>query len=186
MRSKPIKLVLFYLFLGMLAGACSNEDAPMIHEDHETITQGVAVLHPVGNSGVTGIVTFTLSGNTVNIDARVLGLTPGDHGFHIHEYGDCTAMDATSAGGHFNPGGSEHGAPSDANRHVGDLGNISANDEGLGTYEAQDSHIAFSGQSSIIGRAVIVHAGTDDLTSQPTGAAGSRVACGVIGIAQGE
>ena len=166
-------------------GACSTEEAPMMHEDHETITRGVAVLHPVGNSGVSGIVTFTQTGNSVDIDARILGLTPGDHGFHIHEFGDCAALDATSAGGHFNPGGHEHGAPSDSVRHVGDLGNITADDAGLGTYEALDSFISFSGPNSIIGRAVIVHAGADDLTSQPTGAAGGRIACGVIGIAQG-
>jgi Cu-Zn family superoxide dismutase len=102
----------------------------------------------------------------------------------VHELGDCTAPDGTSAGGHFNPEGMPHGAPADAQRHVGDLGNLTADDSGMAHYERTDDVIALSGDHSIVGRGIIVHAGADDLTSQPTGAAGARVACGVIGIAE--
>ena len=114
------------------------------------------------------------------------GLSPGDHGFHVHEYGDCSAPDGTSAGGHFNPDGQPHGAPTDTERHVGDLGNISADGMGMAHLEWTDTFLSFSGPHSIVGRGVIVHAGADDLTSQPTGNAGARVACGVIGIARGD
>jgi Cu-Zn family superoxide dismutase len=131
-------------------------------------------------------VTFTRGQNGISIVADVEGLSPGQHGFHIHEFGDCTAPDGTSAGGHFNPEGNPHGAPSDTERHVGDLGNLSADDAGMGHYERTDSHITFQGPHSIIGRGIIVHAGEDDLTTQPTGDAGPRVACGVIGVAQEE
>ena len=98
--------------------------------------------------------------------------------------GDCSAADGTSTGGHFNPENKNHGGPTDAERHVGDMGNIEAAADGTAHLELSDSLLAFSGKHSIIGRAIIVHAGEDDLTSQPTGAAGARVACGVIGIAK--
>jgi Cu-Zn family superoxide dismutase len=130
------------------------------------------------------MVAFTKMENGIQVVAHVEGLTPGDHGFHIHEYGDCSAPDATSAGGHFAPLGKPHGAPTSTDRHVGDLGNITAGEDGAAHLEWLDTHLAFSGPQSILGRAVIVHADPDDLTSQPTGNAGGRVACGVIGIAK--
>lgn len=98
-------------------------------------------------------------------------------------YGDCSAPDGTSAGGHYNPFGAEHGASTDTNRHVGDLGNIVANQDSVAHYEWTDPMLELNGAFSIIGRAVVVHADEDDLESQPTGNAGARVACGVIGIA---
>ena len=92
--------------------------------------------------------------------------------------------DAASAGGHFNPDNKKHGAPTDEERHVGDLGNLEADENGVAHYERTDTVIAFFGPHSVIGRAIIVHAGEDDFTSQPTGNAGTRLACGVIGIAE--
>ena len=148
------------------------------------LTKAVCVLHPTEGNEVTGTVTFTQSGAGVLIVADVEGLTPGKHGFHVHQYGDCSSLDATSAGGHFNPDDQQHGAPDGEMRHVGDLGNLEADQNGRATYERVDSSISLSGEHSIIGRAIIVHAGEDDLTSQPTGDAGARVACGVIGIGQ--
>ncbi|MBD3377545.1 superoxide dismutase family protein [candidate division KSB1 bacterium] len=148
------------------------------------VTDAIAVLHPTEGNNAHGTVTFERGENGIVVCGLIEGLTPGKHGFHIHEYGDCSAADATTAGGHYNPEGVEHGARTDEVRHVGDLGNIEANEEGMATFEFTDAHLALDGPHSILGRAVVVHANEDDLTSQPTGAAGPRVACGVIGIAE--
>jgi len=144
--------------------------------------RAVAELSPATNSGVKGTVTFTQQGNTTRVTATVTGLTPGRHGFHIHEKGDCSAPDASSAGGHFNPHSMNHGGPEAAIRHVGDFGNIEADDSGKASYSKSFSNLTFDGPASIIGRAVIIHANPDDLTTQPTGNAGGRVACGVINL----
>ena len=149
----------------------------------EAPQKAVAVLHGVGNSHVHGVITFTQKDGYVEVTGEVLGLAPGQHGFHVHEYGDCSALDAGSAGAHFNPDKKPHGGPDDASRHVGDLGNITADDTGKATISLKDKLIALSGEHSIIGRAVIVHADKDDFKSQPGGNAGERLACGVIGIA---
>jgi len=148
------------------------------------ITRAVAVLHPTQGNDVTGTVTFTQLDNGVKVEAQLKGLSPGKHGFHIHEYGDCSAADGTSAGGHYNPTGQPHAGPDQAKRHMGDLGNVEADGSGNASYDRLDSHLKLKGPDTIIGRGVIVHAGADDLTSQPSGAAGPRVACGVIGVAK--
>lgn len=148
------------------------------------ITKAIAVLHGTKGNNVAGTVTFIKEGKQIKVIADITGLKPGKHGFHIHQYGDCSADDATSAGGHFNPDNTRHGAPGDSVRHVGDLGNIEADKNGDAHFEWSDDLLGFSGPHSIIGRGVIVHAGEDDLTSQPSGNAGPRVACGVIGIAK--
>jgi Cu-Zn family superoxide dismutase len=150
----------------------------------EEITKAVAVLHPTAGSKVHGMVTFTQTGTSVRVVADLEGLTPGKHGFHIHQYGDCSAADGSSAGGHFNPDNVAHGALNGEPSHVGDLGNIEADKSGKAHLELTDTQMTFSGPHSIVGRGVIVHAGEDDMKSQPTGNAGGRVACGVIGIAK--
>jgi Cu-Zn family superoxide dismutase len=150
----------------------------------QKISKAVCVLHPTGGNDVKGLVTFTKMENGIAIEGKINGLSPGKHGFHVHEYGDCSAPDATSAGGHFNPEDKKHGAPTDKARHVGDLGNIQANEEGKAKIMMTDTVIAFHGDHSIIGKAIVVHAKADDLSSQPTGNAGARVACGVIGVAK--
>lgn len=147
------------------------------------ITKAMCVLHPTAGDSASGTVTFTRTGNGIKVKVNMTGLTPGKHGFHVHQWGDCSVDDGTSAGGHFNPENKKHGAPGDTERHVGDLGNIEADDMGNVNFTMTDTVISFEGRHSIIGRGIIVHAGEDDLTSQPTGAAGARVACGVIGIA---
>lgn len=161
-------------------------EAPTEAEQMEPVTRAVAVLHPTEGSVVSGVARFIQSPAGIRVIVDVEGLSPGRHGFHVHQLGDCSAPDGTSAGGHFNPDDMPHGAPTDTERHVGDLGNLSADGTGKAHFEWTDTFLSFSGAHSILGRGVIVHAGADDLTSQPTGAAGARVACGVIGIAQGE
>lgn len=129
---------------------------------------------------VHGTVLFQEVEGGVEIIAKISGLTPGKHGFHIHEKGDCSAADFTSAGGHFNPTNEAHGAP-DANvRHAGDLGNLIADEEGVAYYHKVDTRIHLNGKDSIVGRGLIVHSQEDDFTTQPTGNAGGRVACAVI------
>lgn len=144
----------------------------------------VAQLYPTEGYDASGIVLFIQEGNAVRIVAEIENLSPGEHGFHIHQFGDCTAVDATSAGGHYAPYGNPHGAPWSAERHVGDLGNVVADEDGAVSMERVDEVLRLSGPHSIIGRAVVVHAQADDYVTQPSGAAGARVACGVIGLAE--
>lgn len=157
--------------------------APAQAAGDQPVTKAIAVLSPVSGSKVTGVVTFTAVENGIKVVADVEGLTPGNHGFHVHQYGDCSAPTGDSAGGHFNPEGEPHGGPTSKERHAGDLGNITADKDGKAHLEWTDHIISFEGRDSIIGRGLIVHAMPDDLMSQPAGNAGQRVACGVIGIA---
>lgn len=182
-----IFILLVAFFLIFLTGINCQREEPLEEvipvEKGREIAEAVAVLHPTEGNNVHGMVTFTKVTDGIRIIADVEGLSPGKHGFHIHEYGDCSAPDGTSAGGHFNPEDMPHGAPTDMERHVGDLGNLVADEEGRAHYERTDALISFTGTHSIIGLAVIVHAGEDDFFSQPSGNAGPRVACGIIGVA---
>ncbi len=177
------KLLPLGIVLLLLLG-CTQKKEEETKVEKSNITKAVCVLHPTEGSEVTGVVTFTKTNGGIKIVADVEGLTPGKHGFHIHQYGDCSGADGKTAGGHFNPEGVNHGAPDAEVRHVGDLGNLIADENGKAHYERTDTYITFSGPHSIIGRGIIIHASEDDLTSQPTGAAGSRLACGVIGISK--
>lgn len=150
-------------------------------ETAPTPRRAVATLMSLGRSGVSGRVTFTQVDGGVQVSAVINRLQPGLHGFHLHEIGQCQDEGA-AAGGHYNPNGSPHGAPdaSAGQRHVGDLGNLEASASGMAKYSRVDNVMTFDGPNSILGRAVIIHAGADDLTSQPSGNAGARVACGII------
>jgi Cu-Zn family superoxide dismutase len=140
----------------------------------------VAKLAPTKDSTARGEVTFTQETGGVHVVGSFSGLAMGEHGFHVHEKGDCSAPDGTSAGGHFNPATKPHGAREAADRHVGDLGNFKADPYGLGRVDFVDPQLALSGANSILQRAVIIHEKPDDFTTQPTGNAGARLACGVI------
>ena len=140
----------------------------------------MAILKPTTGNTATGSVSFTKQSDGILIKAEISGLTPGSHGFHIHDKGDCSSGDGKSAGGHLNPNSVDHSGPEQTVRHVGDLGNIIADEKGNATYQRLDKVISFTGNNTIVGKGFIVHAGTDDMKTQPTGAAGARVACGVI------
>ncbi|XP_074582284.1 superoxide dismutase [Cu-Zn], chloroplastic-like [Curcuma longa] len=150
------------------------------------VKKAVAVLK--GTSNVEGVVTLVQEddGPTI-VNVRVTGLTPGLHGFHLHEYGD-TTNGCISTGAHFNPNKMTHGAPEDEIRHAGDLGNIVADFEGVAEATIVDKQIPLSGPNSVVGRAFVVHELEDDLgkggheLSLTTGNAGGRLACGVVGL----
>jgi superoxide dismutase, Cu-Zn family len=146
------------------------------------VSHAIAVLQPTKDSKVSGTVTFDQAEGGVKVVAKIDGLTKGPHGFHIHEFGDASSPDGAAAGAHFNPTKADHGAPTSGKRHVGDLGNIEADDSGHASLEVVDPMLSFTGPNSILGRGVVVHAKADDLKTQPSGDAGGRLAVGVIGV----
>ena len=150
---------------------------------YKSVTKANAVIYPTKGNTASGIVTFEQKSDGLHIIAKMQGLTEGKHGFHVHELGDCACDDGMCTAGHYNPTGQPHGGPESKHKHVGDFGNIVADENGNATYELVSNYTTLNGLNSIIGRGIIVHAGTDDLVSQPTGNAGARVGCGVIGIA---
>ena len=147
------------------------------------IEKAVAILIPTKDSKVQGRVTFSHEGGKNTVHAVLSGLTPGEHGFHIHQYG-VWSEDGLASGGHYNPTDHPHAGLAAKVRHVGDLGNITADEKGNAELTINDAGFTFHGPTSIIGRGVVVHAKADDLKSQPSGAAGSRLAVGVIGVAK--
>ncbi len=143
----------------------------------------VAVMQPTKGNTTAGKIRFTPVAGGVQIVADISGLTPGaKHAFHIHEFGDISAEDGAAAGGHYNPGGHPHGGPEAEHHHAGDLGNLTADAAGNAHYELTAKGLSLCcGAQPVIGRSVIIHAKEDDLTSQPAGNAGPRIAQGVIG-----
>lgn len=184
------KALLFLTIAGILIlGACAPKEeaveieaaAPVVEEAAPAEAVAVAALQPRSDQTVIGTLTFTEVEGGVAIVARVENAPPGTHGFHIHENGDCSSDDFKSAGGHFNPAGSAHAGPDDAEHHAGDLGNIEVGEDGVGELQlTSDAITVGEGPNSVVGRGVILHENADDLETQPTGAAGSRLACGVI------
>lgn len=144
----------------------------------------VANLASASGSLVSGrLQVMAMGANAVHIAGDIGGLAPGSsHGFHVHEKGDCSAADASSAGGHFNPAGSPHGRMDDGPHHAGDIDNIVANAQGVAHVNMHVPGVTLGtgAANDVAGRAIIVHADPDDYASQPSGNAGKRVACGVI------
>lgn len=143
----------------------------------------VAELQPTKGNNARGTVTFAQIGTKVRVNARLSGLKPGaEHGFHVHEKGDCSSGDGMSAGGHFNPGGAPHGnVGQDRRHHAGDMPNLKADDGGNASATFELTTIAVGGGAAdIIGKGLIVHRDPDDYRSQPAGNAGPRLACAVI------
>ena len=153
----------------------------------DSISKAVCQVRPTKGNKCRGVVIFqeTKDGR-VRVMARIRGLNPGKkHAIHIHQFGDCRDLAGKSAGGHYNPEEKPHGLPPAAERHAGDLGNLEANDDGFAKYTIVVDNISIAGKNAIIGRAIVVHALPDD-GGQPTGNAGARIGCGVIGIANPE
>jgi Cu-Zn family superoxide dismutase len=133
------------------------------------------------SSNVGGAARFMQEGAAVHVTVVVQGLAPGTYGVHIHEKGDCSAPDFSSAGAHFNPTNAPHACPPTEPRHAGDLGNIVVGADGNGLLDLRTSDVSLGpGARSVLGRAVIVHAMKDDCMTQPSGASGARIGCAVI------
>ncbi|MDB5357903.1 MAG: sodC [Phycisphaerales bacterium] len=148
-------------------------------------TEAVAHIHGAGDNKdkITGTATFTPADGGVKVVVEVKGLTPGKHGIHIHEKTDLSKPDLSGAGPHFNPGGHKHGGPDGggAERHAGDLGNIEADADGNGHLEETVKGLSIAGaKDGVIGHSVIIHAGEDDLKTDPAGKSGARIAGGAI------
>ena len=144
--------------------------------------QAKATIEPRSGSNVRGWATFTeRPTGGVAVVVHIENASPGIHGLHVHDKGDCSAPDASSAGGHFNPGGDPHAGPTEMHRHAGDLGNITVEANGTGHLElVTDLLTVRPGPNSVVGRAVVFHEKADDLKTQPTGNAGGRLGCGVV------
>ena len=141
-----------------------------------------ADLQPTKGNRASGTATFTQMGDKVRLVADVSGLNPGqEHGFHIHEAGDCSSGDGMSTKGHYNPLNKSHAHYSTPERHAGDMPAIKADSNGNAHIDTTLDVITVNpGPTSVVGRGLIVHAGSDDYKTQPTGNAGARVACGII------
>jgi len=178
MKSNHRFLILTLIILMLLGMTTIVVAAP------EDITFAVARIFPVPAQGsaVSGLVTFTVEGDAVRVSGSITGLSPGKHGFHVHEFGDMSANDGSSAGGHFNPGNKQHGSRESMESHAGDLGNVVADASGTATFDFLVRKFSLSGNDSIIGRALVIHRDEDDLMSQPAGNSGPRIGWGVIGV----
>ena len=171
------KQALGVAFMAGLVAGCATTTTGL-----QTGASASAKLLPTKGNQTAGTVTFTQQGDKVLVKANVTGLKPnGEHGFHVHEKGDCSAADAMSAGGHFNPVSAQHGNPASGMHHVGDMPNLKADANGVATltWEEMDFTVT-DGPASIVGRAIVVHLNPDDYKSQPAGNSGPRIACGVI------
>jgi len=159
----------------LLAG-CQSMSTP------EEPLRATAALQPTKGNKAFGEATFEQVGNKVRVIVFAQGLKPdADHGFHIHEAGDCSSGDGMSAKGHFNPHGKPHGDPKSAERHAGDLPALKAGKDGRAKVDVEMDVITLTaGPANVVGKGLIIHADPDDYKTQPTGNAGARLACGVI------
>jgi Cu-Zn family superoxide dismutase len=184
-----IKKCLAVLAAGVLAcvvmlGLRTQAAAPG-KADVVPVTKAIAQLIPTTktSSKAKGTITFTKTSHGIHIQGEISGLTPGEHGFHVHEFGVWNE-DGMASGGHFNPTGTPHAGHDSAKRHVGDMGNVKADDNGVATVDLDDDLMTFDGPTSILGRGLVVHEKADDLMGQPSGNAGGRLAVAVIGVAK--
>lgn len=177
--------------IALLAGCASTPPSESAASASTTapatgsVDMASVALAPASGSQVSGKLMLMPMGDGVHITGDIGGLAPNStHGFHIHEKGDCSAADASSAGGHFNPAGDTHGRASAPQHHLGDNDNLVADANGVAHVNAHfaGAVLGGGGADDIVGKAVVVHANADDYTSQPSGNAGVRIACGVITV----
>jgi len=175
-----------FIVLAALAVPAAIVIAGNAPKTSEGVTRAVAQLAPTQGQKAKGTVAFTQEGDRVHVVGDLVGLEPGStHGFHIHEFGDCSAPDASTAGDHFAPKGNPHGAPTAPAHHAGDLGNIEADASGNAHIDVHVAGPKVGGAgATILGRAVVLHEKADDLKTQPSGNSGARIACGVVGAAK--
>jgi superoxide dismutase, Cu-Zn family len=135
-----------------------------------------------GNTTLSGDAKFTQTTEGVKLVLHVTGASPGEHGAHLHEKGDCSDPEAKNAGGHWNPAGHKHGSPPPEASHLGDLGNISVAADGTGhlVISSMAWKVGNGSPEDVIGKAVVIHGGPDDLVTDPAGNSGPRIGCGVI------
>lgn len=174
------------VFLAACGSAPPKPATPAVPAQ-STAKHAVANLASASGSLVSGKVTAVPMAGGVHLTGTVGGLPPNStHGFHVHEKGDCSAADASSAGPHFNPFSAVHGKAESGAHHAGDMDNVVANAEGIATVDVHVTGVTLGGGAvnDIAGRALVVHAAPDDYSSQPAGNAGARVACGVIAVTQ--
>ena len=188
MRITSLATVIITSAFGLAACASAPPAAaPAPSTSTGTARMAIANLAPASGSLVSGKLTLMPMAGGVHVSGDIGGLPPGSsHGFHIHEKGDCSAADASSTGGHFNPTGSPHGKAEAGAHHAGDIDNIVADASGVAHVNAHVAGVSLGGGAAddIAGRAVVVHAAADDYSSQPAGNSGARVACGVITATQ--
>lgn len=178
-----MKRIAFATLPLLILAACGHQQDPVSSQTGVEVFTTTIV--PTEGNSAQGVVNFRRTGDGIAVSANIEGLEANaQHGFHIHQYGDCTAPDGSSAGGHFNPTGERHGSRHDEERHAGDLGNLESNADGIATLEYIDERLTMDGANSILGRGMVVHAQADDYETQPTGDAGGRIGCGVIGVAE--
>lgn len=170
--------------LALVIGACLALSGCDSDNDESLQQEAIAEIQSTeaSGSGVTGKAVFTQIGDRIMLTVNIQDASPGLHGVHIHTTGDCSARDGTSAGGHWNPTGEDHGRWGVDPFHLGDLGNMPVGSDGTAYIERTTDlwEIGTGSSVDVVGKAVIVHAGEDDFTSQPSGAAGARIGCGEI------
>lgn len=186
------------LSLGVIAAvvSCKKEQDTVVIKD-TTGTDTVVVdtdiaatdrtvsltINPASDSNLSGSADFVQAGDSVTLTVNLSGITPGEHAIHIHEFGDCSAPDGTSAGGHWNPTNHEHGKFGEDAFHMGDIGNMTADENGNATLTFTTDKWCLGCDDetqNLIGKSLIIHEGVDDFTTQPTGDAGGRIGCVVI------
>lgn len=161
----------------------ASDATPAVALQEEPAVSAQAVLAGASGNEAAGVLQLTAAQGGVSITGEITGLSHNaQHGFHVHEIGDCSAPDASSAGGHLNPAGAGHGNPQSPERHLGDMPNLTSDDAGKAVVSVTipEATLHGGGPNDLVGRAVVVHAGRDDYVSQPAGDSGARIACGVV------
>lgn len=181
----PIRIAAVSILTATLAACASAPPSsqPAPPKSQHRLQQAIANLAPVSGTLVSGRLTITAVDDGVRISGELGGLgRNATHAIHVHDHGDCSAADGSSAGGHFNPTATAHGRAGSGPHHLGDMDNLVANAQGVARVDLRLTGVTLGSgtPNDILGRALIVHAGPDDYASQPSGNSGARVACGVI------